>query len=68
MAVALVIIFSAYAFPIAAGFQTLSIAKHDSLVETSLFSVAPVIILLSISKTTVALAQVANRRLAKLSR
>lgn len=64
MAVALVIIFSAYAFPIASGFQKLSIATQDSLVETSLFSVAPVIVLLSISKTTVALAQVASRRIA----
>lgn len=63
LAVAFLIIFSAYAFPIAAGFQRLSIAFRDSLVETSLFSVAPVIILLSISKTTVALAQIANRRL-----
>ena len=63
MAVAFLIIFSAYAFPIAAGFQKMSIATRDSLVETSLFSVAPVIILLSIAKTTVALAQVANRRI-----
>lgn len=68
MAVAFLIIFSAYAFPIAAGFQRLSIATRDSLVETSLFSVAPVIILLSIAKTTVALAQVANRRLARINR
>lgn len=63
LAVAFLIIFSAYAFPIAAGFQKLSIAFRDSLVSTSLFSVAPVIILLSISKNTVALAQIANRRL-----
>ncbi len=63
LAVAFLIIFSAYAFPIAAGFQRMSIAFRDSLVSTSLFSVAPVIILLSISKTTVALAQIANRRL-----
>ncbi|MGD9863255.1 MAG: hypothetical protein AB7S99_08585 [Pseudodonghicola sp.] len=61
-AVAFLIVFSAYAFPIAAGFQKMSIAFRDSLVETSLFSVAPVIILLSISKTTVALAQIVNRR------
>jgi len=63
LAVAFLIIFSAYAFPIAAGFQKMSIAFRDSLVSTSLFSVAPVIILLSISKNTVALAQIANRRL-----
>jgi hypothetical protein len=67
MAVAFVIIFSSYAFPIAAGFQKLSISLSDSLVSTSLFSVAPVIILLSISKTAVALAQVLNRRLLELS-
>lgn len=67
MAVAFVIIFSSYAFPIAAGFQKLSISLSDSLVSTSLFSVAPVIILLSISKTAVALAQVLNRRLTELS-
>lgn len=67
MAVAFLIIFSAYAFPIAAGFQKLSISTRDSLVETSLFSVAPVIILLSIAKTTVALAQVANRRIAAMA-
>lgn len=67
MAVAFVIIFSSYAFPIAAGFQKLSISLSDSLVSTSLFSVAPVIILLSISKTAVALSQVLNRRLLELS-
>lgn len=62
-AVAFVIIFSAYAFPVAAGYQKLAVSTADSLVNTSLFRVAPVIILLSISKSTVALAQVANRRL-----
>ena len=67
MAVAFVIIFSSYAFPIAAGFQKLSISLSDSLVSTSLFSVAPVIILLSISKTAVVLAQVLRRRLAELN-
>ncbi|MDK3072592.1 hypothetical protein QO034_05675 [Sedimentitalea sp. JM2-8] len=68
MGVAFMIIFSSYAFPIAAGFQKLSISVSDSLVSTSLFSVAPVVVLLSISKSTVALAQIANRRLAALSR
>ncbi len=67
-AVAFVIIFSAYAFPVAAGFQKLAVSKADSLVTTSLFRVAPVIILLSISKSTVALAQVANRRLRAMIR
>lgn len=68
LGLAFVIIFSAYAFPIASGFQKLSISLSDSLVSTSLFSVAPVIILLSISKNTVALAQVVNRRLALLAK
>lgn len=68
LGVAFLIIFSAYAFPIAAGFQKLSISLSDSLVSTSLFSVAPIIILLSISKITVSLAQVINRRLALLAR
>lgn len=68
LAVAFLIIFSAYAFPIAAGFQKLSIATRDSLVETSLFSVAPVVILISIAKSTVALAQIANRRIAAAMR
>ncbi|MBE1281908.1 MAG: hypothetical protein GJ676_01225 [Rhodobacteraceae bacterium] len=67
MAVAFVIIFSSYAFPIAAGFQKLSISMSDSLVATSLFSVAPVIVLLSISKSSVALAQILNRRLMALT-
>jgi hypothetical protein len=68
LGVAFLVIFSAYAFPIASGFQRLSISLSDSLVSTSLFSVAPVIILLSISKNTAALAQVVNRRLAQLSK
>lgn len=68
MGVSFLIIFSAYAFPIAAGLQRLSVTTADSLVNTSLFRVAPVIILLSISKSTVALAQIANRRLAALAR
>ena len=68
IAVAFVIIFSAYAFPIAAGIRTLAASAADSLVTTSLFRVAPVIILLSISKSTVALAQVLNRRLALLGK
>lgn len=63
MGVAFMIIFSSYAFPIAAGFQKLSISVSESLVSTSLFSVAPVVILLSISKSTVALSQIANRRI-----
>lgn len=68
IAVAFMIIFAAYAFPIAAGLQKLSVSTADSLVTTSLFRVAPVIILLSISKSTVALAQVVNRRIVALSR
>lgn len=68
LALAFFVIFSAYAFPIASGFQKLSISLTDSLVSTSLFSVAPVIILVSIAKNTVALAQVVNRRLAQLSK
>lgn len=68
LAVAFLIIFSAYAFPIAAGFQKMSIALRDSLVSASLFSVAPVVILLSISKSTVALAQIANRRIIAMAR
>ncbi len=68
MGVAFLIIFSSYAFPIAAGFQKLSISTADSLVSTSLFSVAPVIVLLSIAKSTVALSQIANRRLMALAR
>jgi hypothetical protein len=68
IAVAFVIIFSAYAFPIAAGIRTLAASAADSLVTTSLFRVAPVIILLSISKSTVSLAQVLNRRLALLGK
>lgn len=63
MGVAFMIIFSSYAFPIAAGFQKLSISVSESLVSTSLFSVAPVVILLSISKSTVALSQITNRRI-----
>lgn len=68
IAVAFLIIFASYAFPIAAGFQKLSVTKADSLVVTSLFSVAPVIILLSISKSTVSLAQIINRKILALSR
>jgi len=64
--VAFLIIFSAYASPIAAGFQKMSITLKDSLVATSLFSVAPVIVLLSISKSTVAMAQIVNRQIAAL--
>lgn len=68
MAVAFIIIFSAYAFPIAAGFQKLSIGLKDSLVATSLFSVAPVIVLLSIAKSTVAMSQIVNRHLMNMAR
>jgi len=68
MAVAFIIIFSAYAFPIAAGFQKLSIGLKDSLIATSLFSVAPVIVLLSIAKSTVAMSQIVNRHLMNMSR
>lgn len=68
IAVAFFIIFASYAFPIAAGLQRLAVSTADSLVSTSLFKVAPVIILLSISKSTVSLAQVFNRRLAKLAK
>jgi|GEM_PF-5578037 len=66
--VAFLIIFSAYAFPIAAGFQKMSIGVKDTLVATSLFSVAPVIVLLSISKSTVAMAQIVSRQIAALGR
>ena len=66
--VSFLVIFSAYAFPIAAGLQRLSVTTADSLVNTSMFRVAPVIILLSISKSTVALAQILNRKLAALAR
>jgi len=68
MTVAFLIIFSAYAFPIAAGLQKVSIGLKDSLVATSLFSVAPVIILLSIAKSTVAMAQIVNRQIIALAR
>lgn len=68
IAVAFLIIFASYAFPIAAGFQKLSVTKADSLVVTSLFSVAPIIILLSIAKSTVALAAIINVKLVTLSR
>ena len=68
LVVAFLIIFSAYAFPIAAGFQKMSITTKDSLVSTSLFSVAPVIVLLSISKSTVAMAQIVNRQIMALAR
>ncbi len=68
IAVAFLIIFASYAFPIAAGFQKLSVTKADSLVVTSLFSVAPVIILLSIAKSTVSVAQIINRKILALSR
>ena len=68
IAVAFLIIFAAYAFPIAAGIQKLAVSKADSLVNTSLFRVAPVIILLSISKSTVTLAQVMSRRLRAIAK
>lgn len=68
LTVAFLIIFSAYAFPIAAGFQKMSITLKDSLVATSLFSVAPVIVLLSIAKSTVAMAQIVNRQIMALGR
>lgn len=68
VAVSFTIIFAAYAFPIAAGFRMLAVTTADSLVNTSLFKVAPVVILLSISRSTVSLAQVANRRLAVLTK
>ena len=68
LTVAFLIIFSAYAFPIAAGFQKSSIALKDPLVATSLFSVAPVIILLSIARSTVAMAQIINRQIIALAR
>ncbi|MCB1340535.1 MAG: hypothetical protein KDK24_05620 [Pseudooceanicola sp.] len=66
--VSFLVIFSAYAFPIAAGLQKLAVTRADSLVNTSLFSVAPVIILLSISRSTVALSQILNRKLAALAK
>lgn len=68
MGIAFLIIFASYAFPIAAGFQKMSITLSDSLVSTSLFSVAPVVVLLSIAKSTVALSQIANRRLMALAK
>ncbi|MFD3191429.1 hypothetical protein ACFMPD_14285 [Sedimentitalea sp. HM32M-2] len=68
MGIAFLIIFSSYAFPIAAGFQKMSIGMEDSLVSTSLFSVAPVVVLLSISKATVVLSLIANRRLKAMAR
>lgn len=68
MGIAFLIIFSSYAFPIAAGFQKMSIVMEDSLVSTSLFSVAPVVVLLSISKATVVLSLIANRRLKAMAR
>lgn len=68
IAVAFLIIFATYAFPIAAGYQKLAASTADSLVNTSLFKVAPVIILLSISKSTVTLAQVLSRRLRAMSK
>lgn len=68
IALAFLIIFASYAFPIAAGFQKLSVTKADSLVVTSLFSVAPIIILLSIAKSTVALAAIINVKIVALSR
>lgn len=68
LTIAFLIIFSAYAFPIAAGFQKMSISLKDSLVATSLFTVAPVIVLLSISKSTVAVASIVNRHIALMGR
>lgn len=68
LTVAFLIIFSAYAFPIAAGFQKMSIGVKDTLVATSLFSVAPVIVLLSISKSTVSMAQIINRQIMAFGR
>lgn len=66
--ISFLVIFTAYALPIALGIEKFAPNMRDSLVTTSLFSVAPVIVLLSISKTTVAMAQIVNRRLAALSR
>ncbi|MGR3660733.1 MAG: hypothetical protein ACU0CA_06020 [Paracoccaceae bacterium] len=68
LGMAFVIIFSAYAIPIAAGIQKVTSNMGSSLVSTSLFSVAPVIILLSISRSTVALAQIVNRQIVALAR
>ena len=61
-------IFTAYALPIAMGIQTFAPETRDSPVSTSLFSVAPVIVLLSIAKTTTVLALIVNRRLARFRR
>jgi len=62
------VIFTAYALPIAMGIQTFAPETRDSPVSTSLFSVAPVIVLLSIAKTTTVLALIVNRRLARFRR
>lgn len=67
-ALAFVIIFGTYAIAVATGVQKLTPGLGNSLVSTSLFSVAPVIVLLSISRSTTVMAKVVNRRLAILMR
>lgn len=67
-AVAFLVIFGTYAMAIASGLQKPAPGIGDSLVVTSLFSVAPIIVLISISKSTTAMALVVNRRFALLAR
>jgi hypothetical protein len=66
-ALSFVIIFGTYSLTIVAGLQKLAPGLGSSLISTSLFSVAPVIVLLSVAKSTSVMAKVVNRQLALLS-
>lgn len=67
-ALAFVIIFGSYALTILTGIQKLAPGLGSSLVNTSLFSVAPIIVLLSVARSTSAMAKVVNRQLSLLAR
>lgn len=66
-ALAFIIIFGSYSLSIITGLQKLAPGLGSSLVSTSLFSVAPVIVLLSVTRSTAIMAKVVNRQLALLS-
>lgn len=65
-AFALLAIVGAYALPLAAGIEQSASNLANSFETVSLFSVAPVIVLISISKSTVATAKVVSRKLAEM--
>ncbi len=62
-AVILAVILGTYALPIAAGYEVSAVSHANSLVSLSLFTVAPIVVLISICKSTMRLAHTAKRYL-----